>query len=94
MKAKIVLPVMLLSMAFISCKKERTCTCTTTSTSVDNGTVDVEDPYVSVTKYDKIKKSKLGTLCGDSKSTDSGTYNYAGDTYTYSYTTETTCELD
>jgi hypothetical protein len=94
MKAKIVLSVMLLSMAFISCKKERTCTCTTTSTNNNDGTVTVSEPSTRTVKYDKIRKSKLGTICGDSKYSYSETENMGGDTYTYSYTSETTCTID
>ena len=85
--------VLLLSMAFVSCKKERTCTCTTTNTNTSNGKVTTDPPSTSEVKYDKIRKSKLGTTCGDSKYSSSSTQTYGGTAYTNSSTSETTCEI-
>jgi hypothetical protein len=44
-------------------------------------------------KYDKIRKSKLGTTCGDSKYSSSSTQSSGGTSYAYSSTSETTCEI-
>lgn len=61
-----------LVLALTSCKKELTCECTNTytqrsSNSNGQGTSYTSPPATTTTTYKKVKKSKMGTICGDSR---------------------------
>jgi hypothetical protein len=97
MKSKTLVLSLLLCVALLSCKKERTCVCTTTYTYSYNGPdgsyADSEPGEVHTTSYDKVRKRDLGTICGDSEYT----YNESGVTpdgpETSTSTSNTQCEL-
>ncbi len=88
----------------ISCTKDRTCECTSSGTSTYTGAspftnrdtifTTVNTPQVQTTVYKKVKKSDLGTICGDQKYTSSSTSTSSNGTKnTNSYTSEVKCEI-
>ncbi|PBQ33169.1 hypothetical protein CNR22_15765 [Sphingobacteriaceae bacterium] len=98
MKKQLIFALTTLVLIGTSCKKEVTCECTTTGTSVYTDSQgysysSVNDPTTTTKTYDKVKKSKLKTLCGDNKYSSTSTSNNAGSTNNSTYTSETKCEI-
>lgn len=77
------------TLLFTSCKKDRTCTCSSTSTTVGGGSTFTGNPDNSVQTLTKVSKKDAQTICVSTS--DVSTQTYGGNVYTT--TTAKTCTL-
>lgn len=95
MKKTTLLVAVMISAAFVSCKKDRVCSCTTNTATTkvitsSSGTKTETSSSSSTDEltYTKARKGDAKSACVSYKQTDNDTYTVA--TYTYNVTTETT----
>ena len=95
---KIFIITALSGLAFVSCKKDRTCTCTHTEvsgTSTAPGYVfTAEPPTTSTTTYKDIKKNNYyAQSCAHSETTDINRWTSGNNTYETTTVNHHDCEL-
>lgn len=98
MNLKLIIAAVTLTSVFTACKKDLTCECTTTNSSSFTDAQGVytsyeSDPQTTTTTYKEVKKSKLGTVCGDSVQESNSTNTNNGSTTYNSHKSETKCQI-